>query len=1006
MLRGMRASHRWGLLLAALVLLGLGSWLKFGRGGEQPTDEQQPSKVEPQISATTAKQAQQGKQDSTAVLLQSDKATISGTVRDPQGQGIANATVCAWANQQELRGAGDQRPRCVTSEHDGHYRIAGLWPVATVISASAPEFIPARFSERVDDRRQHQLRLRAGQERSGIDLTLERGGERVRGVVKDISGGVIEGALVNASDRSWNSNDGYAIAWTDEAGQFELWAKPGDISLQAMAEGYADAETKAVVPTQLAEIFMTPESVITGVVVHAESGDPVAGASVQASAADFFARSFGMAVSDEQGRFRIAGLKPGIYDLTAVTDSLYGEADEQIHLGLGESAELIVRAHPSFALRGRIVIAETGEPCPEGSVHLVGDDTERYVSTEGEGTILMRALLPGEYSVGVRCEGYLAADDYPPIVIGDAPLEPVEWQVHAGLAIRGIVVDSGGDPIGKAGVYARPKPKPGDDPRAQLSEAVNAQTESDGNFELAGLLAGSYELHAWAQDYPQLREPVTVEIAEGKDVEDVRVVMPATGSLEGIVRDESGEPVAGATVSANLVDAWGRTQVRTGDDGRFRMERVQIGQQRVTAETAWFEQMRTPGTGDDDLQGELVEVTDGGTAQVELVVERRAGIIRGRVLDSDGGPVADAFVDAVRMSDSAAANSSWARVSMRWGWDRQPVLSDHDGSFELRELADGNYMIRAYREGGGEAVLEGVAVGSSDAVLTIAETGRVAGKVTLASGGAPDRFTVKLRDRSTGLDRSDDFFRTAGKFSLRELPPGKYEVTVSAREGSAQTEVVLESGQAVDDLVIELSNKVTVKGRLVDADTRAPIPGMRVSVQARSGMYMFGPDQPGERRNVSDAEGRFEVEDAPAGKVELVIMPRNFDYKKYMWTQRFVTLPSEPAVQDLGDIEMIAARLDTMQEKAGDLGFKTKSNEPGTEPEDAFFEVAVIRPGGPAEGSGLEVGDRILEVDGRGVSGLDSHRYRTLTRAPPGTVIELTIEGGKQVKIELGPATQ
>lgn len=334
------------------------------------------------------------------------------------------------------------------------------------------------------------------------------------------------------------------------------------------------------------------------------------------------------------------------------------------------------------------------------------------------------------------------------------------------------------------------------------------------------------------------------------------------------------------------------------------------------------------------------------------------------------------------------------------------MLSDHDGSFELRELADGNYMIRAYREGGGEAVLEGVAVGSSDAVLTIAETGRVAGKVTLASGGAPDRFTVKLRDRSTGLDRSDDFFRTAGKFSLRELPPGKYEVTVSAREGSAQTEVVLESGQAVDDLVIELSNKVTVKGRLVDADTRAPIPGMRVSVQARSGMYMFGPDQPGERRNVSDAEGRFEVEDAPAGKVELVIMPRNFDYKKYMWTQRFVTLPSEPAVQDLGDIEMIAARLDTMQEKAGDLGFKTKSNEPGTEPEDAFFEVAVIRPGGPAEGSGLEVGDRILEVDGRGVSGLDSHRYRTLTRAPPGTVIELTIEGGKQVKIELGPATQ
>jgi protocatechuate 3,4-dioxygenase beta subunit len=997
----MRASHRWGLIAAILVLLGVGLWLSLRRGGDPQADETQAAK-----STTAAKgmAKQPAGQDSTAKLLHADKATVSGTVRDEQGQALAGATVCAWSNQQELRGAGDERPRCSTSEQDGHYRIEGLWPVMTGLSASAPEHQPGRWSERVDGHRRHEFRLHAGQERRDVDLTLARGGVLVSGVVKDISGGVIEGALVSATKGWWFGNDARAIGWTDESGRFELWAEPGGVSLRALAEGYADAETDSVAPTKLAEIFMTPESVITGVVVHAETGAPVASATLQASAAGFFSRGSGMALSDEEGRFRINGLAPGIYDLVAVTDELYGESSEQIHLGLAQEAEAIVRAYPAMALHASIVIAETGEPCPAGAVHLDGDDFDKYAQSKDDGSVLIRALLPGEYEVSVTCEGYTPEDRYEPIVVAAAPLEELEWKVHTGLAIRGIVVDSQGDPVAEVNVHARPKPKPGDDPRGQRTSQWGAETEADGTFELAGLIAGSYELGVWNGDYPPLPEPAIVELAEGRDVEDLRLVLPATGSLKGIVRDEAGEPVAGVTVTSGLVDTWSRAQARTGDDGRFHFEHVQTGRHRVTAESGWFEQMRAPGTTDDDVQGELVEVTAEGTAEVELVVEQRAGIIRGRVLDSDGGPVDDAFVDAVRMSDSGAANSAWARTSMRWGWDRQPVLSDRDGTFELRELAEGNYMIRAYREGGGEAVLEGVAVGSSDAVLTIVETGRIAGKVTLADGGAPERFVLTLRDRSAGFDRSDDFFRTGGAFSLRELPPGKYELTVSASEGSAKIDVELEPNAVIDDLAIELVGKVTVKGRLVDADTRAPIPGMRVSVGERSGsMFMVGPDAPGDRRDVSDADGRFEVEDAPTGKVQLMIMPRDFtESENYGWTRRVVTLAKEPAVQELGEIELLASRLDDRQ-KAGDTGFKTKPNEPDTEPEDQVFEVAVIRPGGPAEAGGLAVGDRIVEVDGRTVSGLDSHRYSTLLRAPPGTVIELTLEGGKQVKIELGP---
>ncbi|HLT37357.1 MAG TPA: carboxypeptidase-like regulatory domain-containing protein, partial [Enhygromyxa sp.] len=155
------------------MLLALGLWLQFGRDRGQADD--QPATAGSEGSARAAVRPG-ARPDSTATLIRSDKATIVGTVRDEQGQGIPGATVCAWSDVGELRGAGDGRPRCVTSERDGHYRIEQLWPVSTSVSASAPEFKPARWSERVAGRVRHQLRLAAGQERRDIDLVLARGG--------------------------------------------------------------------------------------------------------------------------------------------------------------------------------------------------------------------------------------------------------------------------------------------------------------------------------------------------------------------------------------------------------------------------------------------------------------------------------------------------------------------------------------------------------------------------------------------------------------------------------------------------------------------------------------------------------------------------------------------------------------------------------------------------------------------------------------------------------------
>jgi hypothetical protein len=257
-------------------------------------------------------------------------------------------------------------------------------------------------------------------------------------------------------------------------------------------------------------------------------------------------------------------------------------------------------------------------------------------------------------------------------------------------------------------------------------------------------------------------QPLTVTLPEGQDLEGLRIELPASGELRGLVHDVKGRPVARALL--HVVAGSRALQVPVGDDGAFVFAHLPVGTHRVFA-TRNGSPLRAPGTGDDDLQGEMVELRAGAVATVKLVVEADAGQISGVVRDADGGPVSDAFIAASRESESAAAGGDAAiRARFRGGGER-PLLTDADGRFVVPNLRPGKYTLRAERRGGGEAVLEHVAPGS-EAVLTIAVTGSLAGVVTRPGGGAPEEFTATLRDRKTGYRRSDNFLSYGRRVEL------------------------------------------------------------------------------------------------------------------------------------------------------------------------------------------------------------------------------------------------
>ena len=123
-------------------------------------------------------------------------ASIAGTITDLRGRPIARAQVCALATSTRLATSDTRRAVCAQSERDGHYRIDELFPVRHTVVASAPGHIPATYHHGEGASRREHVELRATEEPTGIDIQLEGGGVEIHGIVKDLSGGAVEGAQV------------------------------------------------------------------------------------------------------------------------------------------------------------------------------------------------------------------------------------------------------------------------------------------------------------------------------------------------------------------------------------------------------------------------------------------------------------------------------------------------------------------------------------------------------------------------------------------------------------------------------------------------------------------------------------------------------------------------------------------------------------------------------------------------------------------------------------------
>jgi protocatechuate 3,4-dioxygenase beta subunit len=385
---------------------------------------------------------------------------------------------------------------------------------------------------------------------------------------------------------------------------------------------------------------------------------------------------------------------------------------------------------------------------------------------------------------------------------------PAEGEDGKAPGIRGRVTDrESGNPIAEASLEAE-----------GLDEGLCGNLEDsreDGRYFLSLLEPGAFSVKAEHEDYVGK----TAEIRVGKDeVAVLDFVLARKPSIRGTVRDPDGKPVAGATVWTTAM----KINSLTDETGAFELERLPAGALRVFASSSRY-----------PLAMRRVETREGGTAVVDFDLERGTPLA-GRVISSDGKPVAGATVFASR---------SWT--------DYREVAADSDGRFRLEGLRPGEtYSIRAAQEGFFQR--EDVALAGVESLEIVLEIpSYLEGRVLDAADGAPvpDPWVEVLSESGGEAAETLAQFRggKGGTFRSSPMRAGRYRVRASAPGFvEAETSVTLSEKAVLAGIRILLGKGVPVSGCVLAADTRSPVAG--AEVRSSNGKFAR-----------TDPEGRFTI---------------------------------------------------------------------------------------------------------------------------------------------------
>ena len=792
------------VVLIVVVVAAAAVWWWTHRAGELPATSTVGKP--PRTSAAIASPA------ATAAAVVPARLTVA--VSDDRGP-LAGATVRLSPRDGETIVA--------TTGADGVARVDHLEPGTWRVSASAADHLPAALPARP---------LAAGAT-DALAIKLATGGRTLRGTVSDATSGPVVGARIDAARLTAGLQPGAAVstAITGSDGTYRLTVAEGALTVAVASPDYApQARTIEVGPAgAVADFSLVPGGVIEGVVRDERTRQPIAGARVGArrdSPATVLAEAGGhRVIAGLDGRFRIAGLRPGAWELAATAQARHSKATTIIGLGVAEQitdVELLIGAGP--VIRGRVV-DDAGAPAANLTVRASTRGTGGEATGDAAGAFTLEGLAPGEYAIIADGDGYLPAGPAR-VAFGDEDVAGVVVTVKRGVLIAGHV-----EPRQPCEIQVDSEPQGG-----TMMLVAGTATGAGGEFTIGPTVGGRLTLTARCTSGDQGE----VQIAPAPGMAETVLRVTPGASIAGRISDATGAPVAGAGVVASEVSSGERMVITNGmvtsgvhgmtdATGAYKLAGLAPGTYRVAA----LDRGRPLRTRGAPPRVELA--ANAHRTGVDLVVDRADGVISGTVTGPDGAPLADAWVSAQQDltsmldPDRGAApgpGSSESRTMMvrsqgspddAGDSSAPPALTDAQGHYAIRGLSHGTFAVVAEAQRG---QLRARAAGvRPDATVDLRATGvtSLAGKVT-GPAGPIALFTVEL-DGPTRTQRSF----TDGAYAFARVDPGTYTVRVQARDGNAQQTITIAPDQPAT-LDIALAANAVVIGKLVDPDG-APVAG-------------------------------------------------------------------------------------------------------------------------------------------------------------------------------------
>jgi uncharacterized protein (DUF2141 family) len=411
---------------------------------------------------------------------------------------------------------------------------------------------------------------------------------------------------------------------TDADGRFVLQnVAAGNYRVSASKLGFVAVEYGQRAPHELGDVIairdgqqianvdiaLPKHSAVVGH-VYDESGDPVEGAAVRISQVMFVEGRRQLVtvqgprgrVTNDQGRFRIYGLEPGNYIVSALVGqvdlSVQGMADlpgyaptyypgtpipsnaQLVTVGLASDVtdvDFSLAAAPTARVSGR-AIDSRGEPITGGLTMTSSQRSGAIAMDVGaiinqDGTFIFPNVAPGEYVIQATrgrinntTEGEFAAQF---VTVAGTDISGLVIRTSPGSRMTGRITFEDGPALTPGQVELTPRPADFDRAPFQASSIARADIHDDWTFEISGLngprrlrlmnAPRGWILKAVRANGVDVTDDVLTFGKAEQSVSDVEVVLSrASGEIVGTVVDGNGKPAQHSAVIVFSTDpnAW------------------------------------------------------------------------------------------------------------------------------------------------------------------------------------------------------------------------------------------------------------------------------------------------------------------------------------------------------------------------------------------------------------------------------------------------------------------